>query len=151
MGSSEMSNSRELRRKTRELKKQRTCLNQVLLGFISFCQRFISFYQRFISFYQCFIQGFSKAKPLTLTLKTTPTQSAKNSPSSMDRAEDAEVGSGTSSTTRSAENLPASVDMAKDAEVGGNGDGGDDETVKKITFQKVERTYGVSYLPILRR
>ena len=67
----------------------------------------------------------------------------------MDGAEDAEVGSGTSSTTRSAENSPS--DMAEDAEVGGNGDGGDDETVEKITFQEVERTYGVSYLPTLRR
>ena len=66
-------------------------------------------------------------------------------------AEDAEVGSGTSSTTRSAENSSASVDMAENAEVGGNGDGGDDETVEKITFQEVERTYGVSYLPTLRR
>ena len=84
-------------------------------------------------------------------LRTTPTRSAENSPSSMDGAEDAEVGSGTSSTTRSAENSSASVDMAEDAEVG-EGGGGDDETAKKITsFQKVERTYGVAYLPTLRR
>ena len=67
----------------------------------------------------------------------------------MDRAENAEVGNGTSSITRSASNSSASVDMAKDAEVGGNGDGGDDETVKKITFQGVEQTYRVSYLPTL--
>ena len=69
----------------------------------------------------------------------------------MDGAEDAEVGSGTSSTTRSAENSSASVDMAEDAEVGGNGDGGDDKTVEKITFQEVERTYRVSYFPTLQR
>ena len=68
----------------------------------------------------------------------------------MDRAENAEVGSGTS-ITRSAENLSASVDMGEDAKVGGNGDGGDNETVEKITFQEVERTYGVSYLPMLRK
>ena len=43
------------------------------------------------------------------------------------------------------------MDMAEDAEVGGNGDGGDNETVEKITFQEVERTYGVSYLPTLRK
>ena len=47
----------------------------------------------------------------------------------MDRAEDAKVGSGTSSTTRSAENLSASVDMTEDSEVG-ESDGGVDETVK---------------------
>ena len=44
-------------------------------------------------------------------------------------AEDAEVGSGTSSTTRSVKNLSASVDMARDAEVG-EGNGGDNKTVK---------------------
>ena len=71
-------------------------------------------------------------------LKMTPTLSAKNLLSDM--AEDAEVGSGTSSTTRSAENLSASVDMAEDAEVG-ESDGGDNEMVKKITFQEVKRTY----------
>ena len=43
--------------------------------------------------------------------------------------------------TRLAENLP--LDMAEDAEVSGNGDSGDDETVEKITFQRVERTYGL--------
>ena len=37
-------------------------------------------------------------------------------------------------TTRSAENLPS--DMAKDAEVSGNGDSGDDETVKKLPLFK---------------
>ena len=37
-------------------------------------------------------------------------------------------------TTRSAENLPS--DMAEDAEVGGNGDGGDDETVKRSPLSK---------------
>ena len=69
----------------------------------------------------------------------------------MDRAEDAEVGSRTSSTTRSANNSSASVDMAEEAEVSSNGDGGDDEMVKKITFQEVEQTYRVSYLLTLRR
>ena len=64
-------------------------------------------------------------------LRTTLTQSAENSPSSIDRAEDAEVGSGTSSTTRLAENSSASVYMAEDAKVGGNGDGGDDEMVER--------------------
>ena len=51
-------------------------------------------------------------------------------------AEDAEVGSGTSSTTKSAENLSASVDMAEDAEVGGNGDSGNDETVERSPLSK---------------
>ena len=82
-------------------------------------------------------------------LKTTLTQSAENSPSDM--AEDAKVGSGTSSTTRSAKNSSASVNMAEDAEVVGNGDGGDNEIVEKITFQEFERTYRVSYLPTLQR
>ena len=48
----------------------------------------------------------------------------------MNGAEDAELGSGTSSTTKSAENLSASVDMAEDAKVG-EGNGGDDKTVKR--------------------
>ena len=61
----------------------------------------------FASFYWCFIQSFNKlAKPLTLMLKTTPTQLAQNSP--LDMAEDAEVESGTSSTTRLAKNFLAS-------------------------------------------
>ena len=67
-------------------------------------------------------------------LRTSPTWSAENLPSSIDGAEDAEVGSKTSSTTRSAKNLSASVDMAEDVEVGGNGDGGDNKMVEKITF-----------------
>ena len=54
----------------------------------------------------------------------------------MDGAEDAEVGSGTSSTTRSAENSSASVDIAEDAEVGDNDDGGDDKTVKRSPSKK---------------
>ena len=49
-------------------------------------------------------------------------------------AEDAEVGSGTSSTSRSAENLPS--DMADDAEVGDNGDDVDDKTVKRSPPKK---------------
>ena len=67
-------------------------------------------------------------------LKISPTQSAENSLSSMDGAEDAEVGSRTSSTTRSAKNLPS--DMAEDVEVGGNGDGGDDKTVERSPLSK---------------
>ena len=50
-------------------------------------------------------------------------------------AEDAEVGSGTSSTTRLAENSSASVDMAEVAEVG-EGDGNDDETVERSPLSK---------------
>ena len=49
-------------------------------------------------------------------------------------AKDAEFGSGTSSTTRSAENLP--LDIAENAEVGGNGNSGDDETVKRLPSRK---------------
>ena len=79
-------------------------------------------------------------------LKTTPTRSAENSPSSMDRAEDAEVGSGTSSTTRSAKNSPS--DMAEDAEVGGNDDGGDDKTVERPPSKKPNVPMG--YLTFLR-
>ena len=52
----------------------------------------------------------------------------------MDGAEDAEVRNETSSTSRSAENLP--LDMAEDAKVGGNGDSGDDKTVKRSPFSK---------------
>ena len=62
-------------------------------------------------------------------------------------AEDAEVGSGTSSTTRSAENSSASVDMAEDAEVG-ESDGGDDETVEKSPSKKPNVPIG--YLTSLR-
>ena len=41
-------------------------------------------------------------------------------------------------TTRSAENLPS--DMAEDAEVHGNGDSGDNETVKRLPlFKKPNR------------
>ena len=50
-------------------------------------------------------------------------------------AEDAEVGSRTSSTNRLANNLSTSVDMAEDAEVG-EGDGGDNETVKRSPSKK---------------
>ena len=74
------------------------------------------------------------AGPLTLMLRTSSTRSAQNSPLSINGAEDAEVGSETSSPTRSAENLP--LDMAEDAEVGGNGDGSDDEIVKKSPLSK---------------
>ena len=76
--------------------------------------------------------------------KTAPTRLAKNSPSDM--AEDAEVGSRTSSTTRSAENLSASVDMAEDAEVGENA-GDNDEMVKRSPFKKLNVPIG--YLTFL--
>ena len=78
-------------------------------------------------------------------LRTTPTRSAENLPSSMDRAEDAEVGSGTSSTTRSAKNLSTSMDMVEDAEVG-EGDGGDDKTVEDHLFPR-SQTYLWGILP----
>ena len=65
----------------------------------------------------------------------------------MDGAEDAEIGSGTSSTTRSAKNSSASVDMADDAEVG-EGDGGDDEMVKRSPSKKLNVPIG--YLISLR-
>ena len=96
---------------------------------------FISFYWRLISFYWRFIQSLSKlAGLLTLMLRTSPTRSAKNLPSSMDGAGDIKVGSRTSSTSKSAKNLPS--DMGEDAKVGGNGDGGDNETVKRSPFSK---------------
>ena len=66
-------------------------------------------------------------------LKTTITRSAKDSP--LDMAEDAEVGSGTSSTIWSAKNLPS--DIAEDAEIGGNDHGGDVETVKRSPSKKL--------------
>ena len=53
----------------------------------------------------------------------------------MDRAEDAEFGSKTSSTTRSAENLPSNI--AEDAKVGRNNDGGNDEMVKRSPLSKM--------------
>ena len=53
----------------------------------------------------------------------------------MNGAEDAELGSKTSSTFRSTENSSASVDMAEDAEVA-EGDGGDDKTVKQSPSKK---------------
>ena len=62
-------------------------------------------------------------------------------------AEDAEVGSGTSSTTRSAKNLPS--DMVDNAEVGSNGDGGDDETVKRSHLSK-KPNVPMGYLTSLR-
>ena len=77
-------------------------------------------------------------------LKTTPNQSAKNSPSDM--AEDAEVGSGTSFTTRSAKNSPS--DMAEDAEIGGNGNCGNDKTVERSLSRKLSGS--TKYLTSLR-
>ena len=62
-------------------------------------------------------------------------------------AENAEVGSGTSSITRSAKNSSASVDMAEDAEVD-ECDGGDDETVKRSPSKKLNVPIG--YLTSLR-
>ena len=78
-------------------------------------------------------------------LKMTTTRSAGNL--SSDMAEDAKLGSGISSTTRSAENLPS--DMAEDAEVGGNGDCGDDETVKRLPLSKKSNGL-MGYLTSLR-
>ena len=90
----------------------------------------------YANFYQRFIQGLSKlAGPLTLMFRTTLSQSAENLPLSMNGAEDAEVGSRTSSTTRLVENLSALVDMVEDAEVG-EGDDGDDEMVKQSPSKK---------------
>ena len=81
--------------KTRELKQWKTGLNRILLSFVSF--------------YWSFIQSFSKlAKPLTSILKTTPTQSAKNSPS----------------------------DIAKDAEIFNNSNGDDNKIVERSRFSK---------------
>ena len=65
----------------------------------------------------------------------------------MDGSENAEAGSGTSSTTRSAENLSASVDTPEDVEVG-EGDGDDDETVKQSPSKKPNVPTG--YLTSLR-
>ena len=67
-------------------------------------------------------------------LKMTTNRSAKNL-SVSDMAENAEVGSKTSSTTRSAKNLL--LDIAENAEVGSNGHGNDNETVKKSPFKKL--------------
>ena len=53
----------------------------------------------------------------------------------MNGVENAEIGSGTSSTTRLAENSSALVDIAEDAEVG-KGEGGADETVKRSPSKK---------------
>ena len=80
-------------------------------------------------------------------LKTILNQSAENFPSSTDGANNAEVGSGISSTTRSDENLPSN--MAKDAEVGGNGDGSDDETVERSPLSK-KLNGSIGYLTSLR-
>ena len=72
-------------------------------------------------------------------LITTPIQSAKNL--LLDMADDAEVGSGTSSTTRSVKQLSASVDMMEDAEFC-EGNSGDDEIVKRLPFKKSSRSTG---------
>ena len=61
-------------------------------------------------------------------------------------AEDTEFGSRTSSTTRSAKN--SSLDMAENAEIVGNGNGGDDETVKRSPFR--ESSGPTEYLTSLR-
>ena len=52
----------------------------------------------------------------------------------MDGAEDAEIGSGTSSTIRSAKN--SSSKMVEDAKVGGNSNGGDDKMVERSSLSK---------------
>ena len=80
-------------------------------------------------------------------LRTTPTQSAKNLPLSIDGAEDAEFNSETSPTTRSAKNSSASVEIAEDAEVG-EGDGGVNETVEQSPSKKPNVPTG--YLTSLR-
>ena len=80
-------------------------------------------------------------------LRMTPTRSAENLPLSMNRAEDTEVGSRTSSTTRLAENSP--LNMPEDIEVGGNGDGGDDETVEK-SLLSTKSNKPIEYLTSLR-
>ena len=118
---------RELRKKTRELESWWTGLNQNLWE--------ISRSSKFHQFLSTFYPGLHKlAKPLTLILKTTTTQLVENMPLSTNKAEDAEVGNGTSFTTRLAKNLSALMNMAEGTEVG-EGDGSDDETVEKITFQ----------------
>ena len=53
----------------------------------------------------------------------------------MDGAEDAEVGSKTSSTTKSAKNLSPSVDMAKNTKFVED-NGGDNKTIKRLPFSK---------------
>ena len=52
----------------------------------------------------------------------------------MDEAEDAKVGSETSSRTRSAENLP--LNKTENIKIGRNGNGGDDKMVKKSPSSK---------------
>ena len=66
----------------------------------------------------------------------------------MDGAENAEVGSGTSSIIRSAKNSSASVNMAKYAEVG-EGNGADDKTVKRSPLFKKSNEL-MEYLIFLR-
>ena len=83
-------------------------------------------------------------------LKTNLIQSGENLPSSIDGAEDAKIRSGTSSITRLAKNLP--LDIAEDAEVGGNGDGSNDEIVKRSpSFKMSNGSIRVSYLSTLQR
>ena len=67
-------------------------------------------------------------------LETSPIQLVKNLPLSMYRAEDVEVGSGTSFTTKSAKN--SLLDMSENAKVGNNDDGGDDKIVKRSPLKK---------------
>ena len=81
-------------------------------------------------------------------LRTIPTRSAKNSPSSMDRAEDAEVRSRTSSITRLDKNSSASVDMAENAKVVESG-GGDDKMVERSPLSKKSSGF-MGYLISLR-
>ena len=71
-------------------------------------------------------------------LKISPTQSAKNLPSSIDRAENAEIGNRISYITQSAKNSP--LNMAEDPEVVGNGDAGDDKMVKiSLIYKKTNK------------
>ena len=78
-------------------------------------------------------------------LKTTPIQSAKNSP--LDMAEDAEVGSRINFTTRLAKNLWTSVDIAEDAEVS-EGDSSNDKTVERSLLSKKSNIL-TGYIPSL--
>ena len=67
-------------------------------------------------------------------LRTSLIRLAKNSPWSINMAEDAKVGSKMSSITRSTKNFL--LDIAKDVEIGGNWDGVDDKTIKWSPFCK---------------
>ena len=79
-------------------------------------------------------------------LITTSSRSVENS--SLDMAEDAEVGSGTNSTTISVENLLSSIDMAEDVQVS-EGNDSNDKTVEKSPFSKKPHVL-IEYFTFLR-